>query len=200
MQIPYSRSTLANVQRSKILLSGARVYPYLPLHPLSRPGQGPDEPTGTACICATYQGRPSASETRVLLGTVRKLKCWNCLCMKRLYISTGLRMQVRTTLWEQTHPFLEMDAGCLPQSIPAGFQILGTWHLPMGLSPDQEAKRANMPHMHCSPTAQAEQCLGKGYLSGEGKGGGWSEEPLFPHQTWWDASSDVAQTPREAQF
>lgn len=53
----------------------------------------------------------------------------------------------------------------------------------MGLSPDQEAKHANMPCIHCSPTSQAEQCLGKGYLSGEGKGGGYSEEALLPHET-----------------
>lgn len=85
-------------------------------------------------------------------------------------------------------------------SCPLWSQITGTQQLPMGLSPDQEAKRANMPCNHCSPTSQAEQCLGKGNLSGKGKGGAHSEEALLPHQTWWDASSEAAQPPSKVQF
>lgn len=96
--MPYSWSTLADVQRSKVLLSGARVYLHLPLYPLSRPGQSLDELTGTVCISVAYQSRLSACETRFLLGMVRRLKGWNCLCMEKLDISTGLRMQVRTTI------------------------------------------------------------------------------------------------------
>lgn len=72
---PSLQETLADVQRSKVLLSGARVYNHLPLHPLSRPGQGLDELTGTACNCVAYQSRLSACEKKFSLGVVRKLKC-----------------------------------------------------------------------------------------------------------------------------
>lgn len=119
---------------------------------------------------------------------------WNCLCMEKLYISTGLRMQVRSTLWEDSHPCPQpsvlMDAGCLPQSIPARFQIAGTQQLPVGLSSDWEAKRANMPCIHCSPTSQAEWCSGKGYFIRERAGwrpGGRSPAPtsdLMRCQQW----------------
>lgn len=72
------RSTLTDLQRSKALLSGARVYLHIPLYSLSRPGKHLDAQAwqGTVCICATRVGYQSPKQGNCLLGMVRKrMKC-----------------------------------------------------------------------------------------------------------------------------
>lgn len=141
------------------------MYLHLPLYPLSRPWQGLDKLTGAVCICVTKVGSQPLKQ-----GFYWEWwESWKCLCMERPCISTGLGMQVRTTLYEQSHPCPQPSmlrgAGCLPQSIPAGFQITGHTtpsHVPFTWP---RGKHANMPCIHCSPTSQAEQC----YLSVKGR-------------------------------
>lgn len=171
------------------------MYLHLPLYPLSRPWQGLDKLTGAVCICVTKVGSQPLKQ-----GFYWEWwESWKCLCMERRCISTGLRMQVRTTLWTVSPLPAALDAeGCRLFASVHSSRVPDYWAHDSFPCAFHLTKRQTRKHgMHSlQPHFTGWAML---FIS-EGKGGDCSEEALLPHQTWWDASSDVAQPPSKDQF